>query len=1525
MEAKRAAQVGFYPFFLIDSSESSSNIFLKKLIAPTLTYLNRPISWNEFLECAKKKYANDRKRCKELDQYFENLSNVPANMINKEYANYYDDIALSLLLFYCDAKPKHMANTDEIQQFFDSDGQYLNEAHHWVCQIKELLTDDLHEYIRKAAEKVESSASCMDNDDCWGGDIEYKRPVYEAPQNHLSKLQTYEEQTARMKRTVDSFSMSYKAQTTRPQTVTSYNRDWLLANTNSDIIESLVAELKTAKTNNELQNELIELLGFDKFDVLQVIMEHRKEILRSLDKDERKVLRFERAEALAQSSDANVEMSRHAASIASQVVVQSTQEKKLKRQVYKDEKKLRALIAAKNDDSDDEISDKCYHLQQQHQILDDIRKQPIMAKPKAPSDAMSWLHQTQEKKMRYPNVYDNQLEARSHVGFVANTKMYLPVTATRTDNKMTEEINLPAVEPPPNLVENERRIKISELDEIGQMAFQGVKELNRIQSIVFKHAYHSNHNLLICAPTGAGKTNVAMLSILHTIRSYTDQGVIHRDQFKIIYVAPMKALAAEMVDNFGKRFKSLGISVRELTGDMQLTKAEIAQTQMIITTPEKWDVITRKGAGDVALISLVKLLIIDEVHLLHGDRGPVVEALVARTLRLVESTQSMIRIVGLSATLPNYIDVARFLRVNPMIGLFYFDSRFRPVPLEQTFIGVKAMKSVQQMNDMDIICFNKCVDDLKRGYQVMVFVHARNATVRTATALREMATQQQYLSLFAPDESKELGLAKRAMATSRNKQLNELFQYGIAMHHAGMLRTDRNLVERYFGEGLIKVLVCTATLAWGVNLPAHTVIIKGTEIYDSKRGSFVDLGILDVLQIFGRAGRPQFEDSGHGIIITTHNKLSNYLSLLTNQFPIESNFIECLADNLNAEITLGTISNIDEAIDWLSYTYLFVRMRLNPQVYGMNYNDVIQDPTLELKRRELIITAAKCLDKAQMIRFNTRTADLHVTDLGRTASHFYIKYATVEIFNDLINNIMDYGSILHMMSMAQEFQQLKVREEEMDEVEDLVDINCHLSAMGGAANVHGKVNILMQTYLSRGQVKAFSLASDLSYITQNAVRIIRALFTIELHRNNALLAGRMLTMSKMFERQMWDFETPLRQFTRITWDLIEKIEHKGLSVAAIREMDSRELGELIRNQRSAAFIIKCAQEIPMITLEATLHPITRTVLRIRILIQADFKWNDGVHGKFAQPFWIWIEDPESNFIYHSEYFQLTRRQAFSREPQELVVTIPLREPLPPQYYIRVNSDTWIGSESYTALSFQHLILPEVHPPHTDLLPLQPIPKSILNNKQYEALYSFSHFNPIQTQIFHCLYHTDTNVLLGAPTGSGKTIAAEIAIFRVFNVYPNGKIVYIAPLKALVRERIDDWKVRLEGKLGIKVVELTGDVTPDAKAIRESRVIVTTPEKWDGISRSWQTREYVKDVALIVIDEIHLLGEDRGPVLEVNQIGILSFVFCDLFSMLCSFSPLLGDSFAYKFHRIAYQTFAPHYWSINGTSECTRSS
>lgn len=147
---------------------------------------------------------------------------------------------------------------------------------------------------------------------------------------------------------------------------------------------------------------------------------------------------------------------------------------------------------------------------------------------------------------------------------------------------------------------------------------------------------------------------------------------------------------------FVQRLSTYGVTVSELTGDHNLNKEQINSTQVIVCTPEKWDIITRKG-GERTFTQLVRLIIIDEIHLLHDDRGPVLESLVARTIRQIETTQELVRLVGLSATLPNYEDVATFMRVNPSKGLFFFDNSFRPVPLEQQYIGITEKKPMKRL------------------------------------------------------------------------------------------------------------------------------------------------------------------------------------------------------------------------------------------------------------------------------------------------------------------------------------------------------------------------------------------------------------------------------------------------------------------------------------------------------------------------------------------------------------------------------------------------------------------------------------------------------------------------------------------------------------------------------------------------------------------------------------------------------------------------------------------------------------
>ncbi|KAJ9662580.1 putative steryl acetyl hydrolase mug81 [Coniosporium apollinis] len=1077
---------------------------------------------------------------------------------------------------------------------------------------------------------------------------------------------------------------------------------------------------------------------------------------------------------------------------------------------------------------------------------------------------------------QYPHVYKSH-EAGNTLS-AHGRKYALPLGSERTENEKYEEYSIPATRVG-TLGVGRKLVEIQEMDGLCRRTFKGYKTLNRMQSLVFPVAYKTSENMLICAPTGAGKTDAAMLAILNIIgknivpspldEPEATEFVVMREDFKIVYVAPMKALAAEITEKLGKRLAWLGIQVRELTGDMHLTKAEITQTQIIVTTPEKWDVVTRKSTGDTELVQKVRLLIIDEVHMLHDERGAVLESLVARTERQVESTQSLIRIVGLSATLPNYIDVADFLKVNRMAGLFYFDASFRPVPLEQHFVGVKGKPgSAKSRENLDQVAFEKVTDMLRQGHQVMVFVHSRKDTFKTAKAMYEKAVDEQCTDLFDPSGHPNYDLAVRDMKSSKGRELRELLPKGMGTHHAGMPRSDRNLIERLFADGVIKVLCCTATLAWGVNLPAAAVVIKGTQLYSAQEGKFVDVGILDVLQIFGRAGRPQFQDTGIGFICTTHDKLQHYLTAVTQQQPIESNFSKKLVDNLNAEISLGTVTSVPEAVQWVGYSYLFVRMQRNPLSYGIDWAEIRDDPQLVQRRRKLVIDAARVLQKSQMIIFNETTEELRAKDVGRIASQYYVLQTSIEVFNEMMRPKATEADVLKMISMSGEFDNIQSRDNEEKELLRLKEEAAPCQVEGGLGTPRGKTNILLQSHISRARLEDYTLVSDTAYVAQNATRICRALFMIALNRRWGYQCLVLLSLCKSIERQVWPYQHPFHQFDLPNPVLRNLDDKSGVSsIESLRDMEPAEIGQLVHNNKMGHTISKLLDNFPTLSVEAEIAPLNRDVLRIKLYITPDFRWNDRHHGT-SESYWIWVENSETSEIYHHEYFILSRKKLY--DEHELNFTIPLSDPLPSQIYVRAVSDRWLGAETVTPVSFQHLIRPDTESVYTDLLNLQPLPITALKNPLLEEIYGkrFQFFNPMQTQIFHCMYHTSANVLLGSPTGSGKTVAAELAMWWAFRENPGSKVVYIAPMKALVRERVQDWGRRLTGPMGLKLVELTGDNTPDTRTIRDADIIITTPEKWDGISRSWQTRGYVRQVSLVIIDEIHLLGGDRGPILEI---------------------------------------------------------
>ncbi|KAF2482587.1 Sec63 Brl domain-containing protein [Neohortaea acidophila] len=1064
------------------------------------------------------------------------------------------------------------------------------------------------------------------------------------------------------------------------------------------------------------------------------------------------------------------------------------------------------------------------------------------------------------------NLDDLKFDQGNHL--MTNPNVKLPPGSTKRAFKGYEEIHVPA--PKRKLEAGEKpNMLTSELPAWAQPGFGSSKELNRIQTKCYPSAFEDDGNMLICAPTGSGKTNVAMLTMLREIGKHRNPqtGEIDLDAFKIIYIAPLKALVQEQVGNFGKRLEPYGIQVSELTGDRQLTKQQIAETQVIVTTPEKWDVITRK-ATDTSYTNLVRLICIDEIHLLHDDRGPVLESIVSRTIRRTEQTGDPVRIVGLSATLPNYRDVATFLRVDVQTGLFHFDGSFRPCPLKQEFIGVTDKKAIKQLKTMNDVCYNKVLEQVGQNrQQMLIFVHSRKETAKTAKFIRDKALEMDTIGQVMRVDAASREILRSEAESVQNTDLKDVLPYGFGIHHAGMSRADRTSVEELFADGAIQVLVCTATLAWGVNLPAHTVIIKGTQVYSPEKGSWVELSPQDVLQMLGRAGRPQYDTYGEGIIITSQSEMQYYLSLMNQQLPIESQLVSKLADNLNAEIVLGNVRSRDEGVEWLGYSYLFVRMLRSPALYqvGADYDE---DNTLEQKRVDLIHSAAVVLEKSSLVKYDKKTGRFQSTDLGRVASHYYITHNSMLTYNTHIQASVSPIELFRVFALSDEFKYIPVRQDEKLELAKLLG-RVPIPVKETIDEPQCKINVLLQAYISRLKLDGLALMADMVYVTQSAGRILRAIFEIALKKGWAGVAKDSLDLCKTAEHRMWPTMTPLRQFPECSAEIIKKAERIDVPWSSYFDLDPPRMGELLGMQRQGRQVCGMVAKFPRLDISAQVQPITRSMLRVELTLTPKFEWDDHLHGK-ALGWWILVEDCDGEDILFHDQFLLRKEYAVAETNEHVVeFSVPITEPMPPNYFITVVSDRWMHAESKLALSFQKLALPEKFPPHTPVLDLQPLPVAALKVPEYEALYpDFRQFNKIETQTFNALFTSDDNVFIGCATGSGKTLCAEFAILRHWKSQDSGKAVYLAPFQEQIDARYKIWKTRLAGLAGGKeIVKLAGETTADLKLLEQGDLILATPSQWDMMSRQWQRRKNVQNTKLIVADDLHMLGGHGGYVYE----------------------------------------------------------
>ncbi|ESZ95176.1 hypothetical protein SBOR_4440 [Sclerotinia borealis F-4128] len=533
---------------------------------------------------------------------------------------------------------------------------------------------------------------------------------------------------------------------------------------------------------------------------------------------------------------------------------------------------------------------------------------------------------------------------------------------------------------------------------------------NAVQSKCFAPIYKTNNNIVVSAPTGSGKTALLELAICKLVESYGS------GQFKIVYQAPIKSLCSERMRDWTKKFSHLNLPVAELTGDTSNAEmSRVGNASIIITTPEKWDSITRKWTDYQKLLQLVKLFLIDEVHILKDVRGATLEAVVSR----MHSIGTSVRFVALSATVPNSNDIATWLGRDSSSRHLpahreTFGEEFRPVKLQKHVHGYES-----RANDF---AFEKILDGkipaLIQKYSckkpIMVFCFTRKSCEGTAAILAEHWTRQRVVDRAWP--------APTIRTAVGSKDLQELVGCGVAYHHAGLDSQDRCAIETAYLKGDISVICCTSTLAVGVNLPCHLVVLKGTVCFQDS--GLVEYSDLEVMQMLGRAGRPQFDDSAIAIIMTRMDKADRYKKMISGQDTLESTLHLNLIEHLNSEIGLRTIKTAYEAKVWLGGTFLSVRMRQNPNYYKFSGIVFSRDADEQL---ELVCERdVKLLQDYELV---TKEETFSCTEYGAAMGRYMVQFETMKLLLSIPRHSKT-EQILNTICQAAEFKDLRMKPNE---------------------------------------------------------------------------------------------------------------------------------------------------------------------------------------------------------------------------------------------------------------------------------------------------------------------------------------------------------------------------------------------------------------------------------------------------------------------------------------------------------------
>ncbi|CAG9766223.1 unnamed protein product [Ceutorhynchus assimilis] len=661
---------------------------------------------------------------------------------------------------------------------------------------------------------------------------------------------------------------------------------------------------------------------------------------------------------------------------------------------------------------------------------------------------------------------------------------------------------------------------IEEIPAKYRSVFQEYPCFNVVQSEVLNDALNTDNSLVVSAPTGSGKTAIFEMAIIrHLTLNETDHNTINN---KIVYISPMKALCQERLVDWHKKFADFNVRCISLTSDSpdDIDIRTIAQYNLLISTPEKWDVITRRWRENIQLMTTITLFLIDEVHLLNADtRGSTLEVIVSRmktaiTALTAYTTKWNIRFVALSATIPNVEDVAEWL--GPTSVKYKFTEEVRPVKLDKIVLGFAFHPQNQSVFKFDMTLNYKLpslISKYSEGKPTLIFCNTRKSVEMTARHL----VQNLQVTLNQEQKQDLMSISRQLSDVNLRQQI----VHGIAFHHAGLVHENRYLIEESFRKAQIPVLVTTSTLAMGVNLPAHLVIIKSTKCYCDN--GYKDYDEMSIFQMIGRAGRSQFDVSATALILTSLQDKVKYEKMLSCSQTIESNLHKHLTEHLNAEVVLKTITDLCVAMRWLSSTFLYVRAIRSPEKY--KFPSGLTKEKIDKKLLDMCQLDLNKLVGAGMIQIS-EDIEITPTIVGGIMAKYYVAFETMKLFTQISGNEI-LIQILGIISKCKEFSEIYLRNNDkrcLNTLNRCSKTECIRYPLKGRIKTSDmKVNVIIQAILGNLDIHDQSILCDSVRIMRSCERLANCLIEYLETRDKCYSALLNTTiLAKCFRVKLWE-------------------------------------------------------------------------------------------------------------------------------------------------------------------------------------------------------------------------------------------------------------------------------------------------------------------------------------------------------------------------------------------------------------------